>query len=426
MKTILLTILAFGTTLSVAVERFDNFTVYRLVPKNTNELNVLAELQNTPLNGYDFWTYPKGVGMSVDILVSPQRQTNFKDLIHKNEIQYEVLMENIQEQIDAEAEVNKKAVQNGPKLGLTWDRYYRLNDIYEWLRSLSVQYPGIVTLVQAGRSYQGRQILGVKLSFRPGNQNRGVWIDSLIHAREWISGATVTYILNQLLTSTDPSVRQIAESHDWYIVPVLNPDGYEFSHTNNRMWRKTRTPYSTCFGADPNRNWGYRWNTGGSSNNPCSETYAGPRAFSEVETESVSQYIRTIGRNLQVLLSVHSYSQLLLIPYGHTTQHLENYNQVRDIGLKAAQSLSRRYGTRYTVGNGAEILYIVTGASDDWAKANFQIPVVLTYELRDLGSNGFLLPANQIIPSGLETLDSLVTLLQESDKIIPTSNSTLF
>lgn len=81
-----------------------------------------------------------------------------------------------------------------------------------------------------------------------------------MHAREWISGATSTYILNELLTSTDPAVRDIAENFDWYIFPVTNPDGYAYTHSNDRMWRKTRTPYTaTCYGADPNRNWGHMW-----------------------------------------------------------------------------------------------------------------------------------------------------------------------
>lgn len=81
-----------------------------------------------------------------------------------------------------------------------------------------------------------------------------------MHAREWISGATSTYILNELLTSTDPAVIDIAENFDWYIFPVTNPDGYAYTHTNDRMWRKTRYPFTaTCYGADPNRNWGHQW-----------------------------------------------------------------------------------------------------------------------------------------------------------------------
>lgn len=137
----------------------------------------------------------------------------------------------------------------------------------------------------------------------------------------------------------------------------------------NRLWRKTRKPYGLCYGSDPNRNWGYKWMckfliwyinlslnlsqdlhslleshvpfkcikitwkifsfnllAGGASNNPCSETYGGSSAFSDVETKSLSEYFTAIASKFTAYVSFHSYSQLLMFPYGHTTQHLDNYN----------------------------------------------------------------------------------------------------
>lgn len=61
--------------------------------------------------------------------------------------------------------------------------------------------------------------------------NPGVFIESGMHAREWIGVATSTFILNQLLTSTDASIKAIAENYNWYIFPVANPDGYTYTHT---------------------------------------------------------------------------------------------------------------------------------------------------------------------------------------------------
>lgn len=66
----------------------------------------------------------------------------------------------------------------------------------------------------------------------------------------------------------------------------------------------------------------------GSSNIICSDTYAGPRAFSEIETSSLSSYISSIASRMDVYLSFHSYSQLLLLPYGHTVEHLDNYDEM--------------------------------------------------------------------------------------------------
>jgi murein tripeptide amidase MpaA len=83
-----------------------------------------------------------------------------------------------------------------------------------------------------------------------------------MHAREWISIASVSWMVNQLLTSSDPEIRDIAENFDWYIIPIANPDGYAFTWSNDRMWRKTRSTQGItglCFGTDPNRNWGYNW-----------------------------------------------------------------------------------------------------------------------------------------------------------------------
>lgn len=96
------------------------------------------------------------------------------------------------------------------------------------------------------------------------------------------------------------------------------------------MWRKTRVPYGSCFGADPNRNWGYRWNTGGTSNLACSDVYCGPRPYSEPSMLAMYNFVSRIAEteNLLAYISFHSYSQMMLLPYGYTVAHLDNYHQM--------------------------------------------------------------------------------------------------
>lgn len=96
--------------------------------------------------------------------------------------------------------------------------------------SLAKEFPSVVELQVAGRTGQGRQIRGIKLSYGDFKNKRGIFIEGGIHAREWISPATVTYLINQLLRSDDPKVRNLAESHVWYLFPVFNPDGYHYTH----------------------------------------------------------------------------------------------------------------------------------------------------------------------------------------------------
>lgn len=125
--------------------------------------------------------------------------------------------------IDVESEANTRATQV-----FGWTRYHNLTDIEAWLDGILAAYPTVTEGFEIGKSYEGRTIRGLKISYKTGNP--GVFIESNIHAREWITSATATWFINELLTSQDDLVRELAESHDWYIVPVLNVDGFAYSH----------------------------------------------------------------------------------------------------------------------------------------------------------------------------------------------------
>lgn len=123
-------------------------------------------------------------------------------------------------------------------------------------------------------------------------------------------------------------------------IPFKLDDNYHLIQFQNRLWRKTRTPYGSCRGADPNRNWGYQWNTDGGSNDPCSDIYPGPSAFSEASTKSLSHFISGIAPKLTAYIAFHSYSQLLLLPYGTTEKHLDNYDKMVSAQFQEKQNCS--------------------------------------------------------------------------------------
>ncbi|XP_035741205.1 zinc carboxypeptidase-like [Vespa mandarinia] len=392
----------------VAAEKasYENYQVFSVLPSTKSQLEILSQIED--YDGFSLWKISSTVNMTVDIMVAPNKLADFFDLMNVLGTSYKKFIDNVQDLIDSEMPKGQLASLDGFSL----NTYHTIDEIYAHLDNLAKDYPNNVKVIIGGSSYEGRQIKGVKLSF--GQNKSGIVIEGGIHAREWISPATVLYIIDRLLNSADPEISSLAKAHDWYIFPSVNPDGYAYTHTKNRLWRKTRKPYSFfCHGSDPNRNWGYKWNTGGSSSNPCSETYAGSSAFSEIETKSLSQYLQSISDKFFAFISFHSYSQLLLFPYGHTTEHLENYNDLLAIGKKSINALAKRYGTSYHTGNVAETIYIATGSSVDWIKGTLRKQIAYTYELRDTGKYGFILPANQIIPTGEETMDSLVAMFQE-------------
>ena len=113
-----------------------------------------------------------------------------------------------------------------------------------------------------------------------------------IHAREWITTATVSYIVNELVENRDSLDKEVQDI-DFYVVPLMNPDGYEYSHETERLWRKNRrrTYGAFCMGTDLNRNWAYEWGGPGSSKFPCQEIYAGTGPLSEPETKSVADFL---------------------------------------------------------------------------------------------------------------------------------------
>ena len=127
----------------------------------------------------------------------------------------------------------------------------------------------------------------------------------------------------------NPKVTRILNKFDWYIVPQSNPDGYEYSRQTDRLWRKTRSRNTTvnrwCVGADANRNWGYRWGEAGANRQPCSNIYAGSHPFSEPEIAGIRDFITWQIPQLIVYASLHSYGQLLLSPWGYTSEKTENH-----------------------------------------------------------------------------------------------------
>ncbi|XP_055380609.1 zinc carboxypeptidase-like [Condylostylus longicornis] len=356
---------------------------------------------------------------SNNIIVSPQEEDNFQSLLTKHNITFRLYDENVQETLDQEEKILGRS---NSKKQYDWTTYHTLEETYDWMKNLSNTYPEYIELLSAGSTYEGREILGVKISYKSEN-NKGVLIEGGIHAREWISPATTTYILNELLHSTDSRIRYIAENFNWYIFPHTNPDGYVYTHTKDRLWRKTRSYNGNyrCLGVDPNRNFDYHWNEQGTSSNPCSDAYAGKEPFSEIETRTFSNFISSLRGKINIYISFHSYSQLLLFPYGYTDKRAPNHDDLQKIGDIAASALSKRYGTQYKVGNIYETIYPASGSSIEWAYDIENIKLSYCYELRpkssSFGWNGFILPPNQIIPTGQEIIDSLIALLDEGKRL---------
>ncbi|EDW63368.1 zinc carboxypeptidase A 1 [Drosophila virilis] len=396
--------------------RYDNYRLYKANAENAEQLAVLKQLEGST-DSIKFLDGVHIVGADVQMVVAPHKVPDLLEILGKAEIKYDLLTKDFQKSMD---EVDEKvAIKGRATEDYNWEQYYELDDTYTWMVSLAKQYPHVVTLIEGGKTYQGRSILGVKIS-KSLSEKPGVFLEAGIHAREWIAPAAATFIINQLLTSEVESIKDLADNYNWYVFPHANPDGYVYTHTTDRMWRKTRTPYGSCFGADPNRNWGFHWNEVGASSDPCSDTYAGPSAFSEIETFSLSNYIASIKDKIQLYVSFHAYSQYLLYPYGHTGDLPDNVKDFQQVFDASIAGVAQRYDTKYTGGNIYDAIYPAAGASVDWAYGTQDVRMAFCYELRPSSTSfitGFKLPAAQIIPASEEVLDSIIAMVGEVKKL---------
>ncbi|XP_066250092.1 zinc carboxypeptidase-like [Euwallacea similis] len=421
MKLLVSLFLALLFYMTAAKLSYRNYKVYKITPNNEAALKELQEWDTEAMefSKYQFWRGATKVGSEATLMAAPEMQIYFERSLAIMNVDVSIMMEDVQQVIDLE---NRWARVSEPN-PVNWTVYNTLDEINNWLEELAVEFSEKVEILKPGKSQEGRDIVGLKLDFSPNVEKQVVFMEFNIHAREWITSATATWLLDRYLRSEELDVRALAEKYTWYFFPVMNPDGFVYSHEFDRMWRKTRTRYNIhCWGADPNRNWGYQWMNGGASQNPCSDIYAGPEPFSEPSVKVMSQFIESIQKNMVAYLDFHSYSQMLLLPFGHTTEHLANYKDMKEIAEVAMNKLESVHGTQYVIGNVAETIYIATGSSMDWVKGEFNTSIAYTYELRDKGTYGFILPAEQIIPNSEETLKSILEIFKQYEARYPEQN----
>jgi len=397
--------------------RFDNYRIYRIQLENEDQLKALRQLAETS-DSYNFWSYPKKVGTSIEVMVPPHQFSHFSDITKSLSLHHEIIIKNLQEVFDNE----QPRKQTKFASFMEWTEYQSIETIHEWLDSLQVEFPNWVTVSTIGHSFQGRALKLLKLSKNTGN--RGVFVESHVHAREWVASATTTYIIDQFLRSSNPEVLDISANVDWYFLVITNPDGYEYTRTENRNWRKTRSVQSPlCWGVDPNRNFAHNWmvpdeyGVTGSSTSPCSDVFSGIQPFSEPETFAVHNFLSNHTGMFDVYLDMHSYDHSILYPYGNSRSLLPNENEVKTVGDAAAARLFAKHGIRYRVGNQALILYAASGNAQDHAYGHFNIPLSFTFEMRgsgDYGNFGFALPPRFIIPNAEEVLEAYIGLVQKA------------
>ncbi|CAO1394631.1 unnamed protein product [Diamesa serratosioi] len=442
---------------------YKNYQLWRLYPKTKEDVEHIEEYRVSPPGLKVQWwqgTTLKGI---TDVLVPPKHE-EFKEHLEDGSIQYEIINRDIQTAIHFEnPRLNKREqieleIYNGHPM--TWYRYHRYAEIRKYFEFIQRKYKKFVELEHIGYSFEGRPLTIVKVSY-PSNetiQNRSkqpikrsskkvsndlkpvVFIESGANAREWLPVASSTYILNTIVENinNNDTLGELIRSVDWYFMVLLNPDGYEYSFNYDRLWQKTRSKHpdvpagfltsaltwlqpasirisgNVCYGTDPNRNFDYLWNEFGTSNYECSDYYGGPYVESEPETKLFSNFLMSYKKQIKLFISLHSYGQKISYPISGVSK--EDLDELEDIARAGIANLknSRLSPAKYTVDPVNEMSYRQSGTSAQFAMHRAQIRNSFTIELRDSGTNGYLVPASSIEDSSLELFEIIKGMIYQS------------
>ncbi|KAF4554509.1 Metallocarboxypeptidase A-like protein 1 [Elsinoe fawcettii] len=343
----------------------------------------------------------------VDVVVSPAKLAAFKALGLNSTVVDEDLGASIAEETSSEY-VSIAALPSTT----WWDTYHPYADHLTFLRDLQGAYPANSEIVTAGSSAQGRVITGIHIWGNGGKGSKpNVLFHGNVHAREWITSMNVEYFAYQLLTgyNNNAEVTTAVNKFDYWIFPIVNPDGFLYSQTTDRLWRKNRQTLSgsSCVGRDNNRNWPFQWSVpGGSSTDPCSETYRGQAAGDSPEIRGLVANVQALkaGRGIRLYIDFHSYGQYILTPVGYScSATVSNQAAQNSLAAGAGSAIRAVSGTAYTTGPSCSTLYATSGSSTDYVGFTGSATYTFTYELRDTGRTGFVLPAAQIRPTAVET-----------------------
>jgi len=291
--------------------------------------------------------------------------------------------------------------------------YYTLTEIYNKIEELLNNYPHLVGDLQIlGQSHEGREIVSFKVSVNPNvdEDEPEVLYTALHHAREPESMMQMFYFIQYLIDNyeTNDEVKYLLDNRALYFIPLVNPDGYKYNEDiqpeGGGMWRKNRSVNSNnTFGVDLNRNYGpYEyWNApnGGSSTQPHQATYRGTEPFSEPELVAIKNFLN--NRNIRACLNYHTYSNLLIFPYGAIQTETPDSNIFREFTDDMVSKNNYLAGTDMQTVN-----YSTRGNSDDYmydGEPGRDKIFAMTPEVGGF-DDGFWPPEHRIIPLAEENL----------------------
>ncbi len=283
------------------------------------------------------------------------------------------------------------------------------------LRDVASKHSGIAKLHDFGDTWEktkgvaNRDLWVMQITGKgDGSKKPGIVFFGNHHARELVTVEIPLRLIHHLLENygKDADITNLVDNTEIWIAPMVNPDGHTLAEKGDN-WRKNKddnklVASSARMGVDLNRNYGHQWNTGGSSNDTGSETYHGPAAFSEPETQATRDLMKS-HTNLKIMMSYHSFSNLILWPWGWSDGPSPDAAKFNTIGKKLGANSGYKPEQ-------ASQLYVASGITDDYAYGVLKM-LSFTTEIGSWG-DGFDPPYSKVDKFWKENLPNALYLIK--------------
>lgn len=297
--------------------------------------------------------------------------------------------------------------------------YHSYREVEAELYALESSFPDLARVHIIGSTLEMRNIYAIKISdnVRADEESEAeVLITGCHHAREWISVEVPLYVAKHLVENyaADPHIRSLVDQCEVWIVPLLNPDGLEYTIHFYRYWRKNlRDNANGSYGVDPNRNYDYMWGSDNEGSSPFTSSYVyrGPAPFSERETQAIRDLFAQ--RDFQVSINYHNYSQVIIYPWGYTNEPSPLDSLLEEMAREMAKRMEAVSGRVYEYGQAGNQLYLTNGGASDWTLGVYGIPC-FTIELPpvDQVQGGFYNPEGDIQSIVRENIPAMLYVIE--------------
>ncbi|MBI4677840.1 MAG: zinc carboxypeptidase [Elusimicrobia bacterium] len=302
------------------------------------------------------------------------------------------------------------------------EAYHDYGEMAALMGELAAKNPGLVSMFSAGKTWQDREIWVLRFNssasgLRPSSKP-GALLMGTHHAREHLTTEVpLLFAVHLSDNKNKPEVKKLLDSRDIHIIPMINPDGVEYDvATSQYRWQRKnmRVNPDGEIGVDLNRNYGYEWGGVGASDQPYSDTYHGPSAFSEPETAAIKRFVEA-RPNIKTSISYHSYGSLIFYPWSYSYDPIPNKKDLAAFKAAAAKMASL---TGYTAEQSSD-LYASSGDTDDWMYGVRRV-FGFTYELE---GGSFYPGSAAIAPAVKKNTAAALYLIGIADDIYQASGS---